>query len=155
MNPKTLTARILPLFLLAALVFTLAACGSQSGDTTAADTSSDTSTSDSGLYHLRIAYSPSLCQAPLHIAVEKGFFEAEGIEPEKLKYIWDRYYKLDKSHKRAQIGTGLGLSIVRRVIELHGGKYGVQSTVGEGSVFWFELKLYYKNGENADMEENE
>lgn len=78
----------------------------------------------------------------------------EGIEPEKLKYIWDRYYKLDKSHKRAQIGTGLGLSIVRRVIELHGGKYGVQSTVGEGSVFWFELKLYDENGENADMEEN-
>jgi NitT/TauT family transport system substrate-binding protein len=97
MNPKTLTARILPLFLLAALVFTLAACGSQSGDTTAADTASDTSTSDSGLYHLRIAYSPSLCQAPLHIAVEKGFFEAEGIEPENIQ--------IDAAHVQEAIGA--------------------------------------------------
>ena len=62
-----------------------------------------------------------------------------GIEEDKLKYIWDRYYKLDKTHKRAHIGTGLGLSIVRGVIELHGGKYGVRSTMGKGSVFWFEL----------------
>lgn len=37
-------------------------------------------------YHLRIAYSPALCQAPLHIAVEKGFFEAEGIKPENVQF---------------------------------------------------------------------
>lgn len=62
-----------------------------------------------------------------------------GIEADKLKYIWDRYYKLDKTHKRAQIGTGLGLSIVRGVIELHNGRYGVSSRIGKGSVFWFEI----------------
>ena len=77
MKQKKRIFRILPLFLLATLLFTLAACGSQGGDTSAAP-SSDSSSGDSGLYHLRIAYSPSLCQAPLHIAVEKGFFEAEG-----------------------------------------------------------------------------
>ena len=62
-----------------------------------------------------------------------------GIEPDKLPLVWDRYYKVDDAHKRAAKGTGLGLSIVRGVISLHGGRYGVRSTVGKGSTFWFEL----------------
>lgn len=63
----------------------------------------------------------------------------DGIEQEQLKYIWDRYYKVDKVHKRATVGTGLGLSIVKGVLEAHGASYGVTSTVGQGSTFWFEL----------------
>lgn len=96
MNQKKRIFRILPLFLLATLVFTLVACGNQSGDTSAAP-SSDSSSGDSGLYHLRIAYSPSLCQAPLHVAVEKGFFEAEGIEPENIQ--------IDAAHVQEAIGA--------------------------------------------------
>lgn len=65
----------------------------------------------------------------------------EGIPPEKLGMIWDRYYKLDKTHKRAKIGTGLGLSIVKEIIEQHGAWYGVDSQVGVGSQFWFALPL--------------
>lgn len=65
----------------------------------------------------------------------------EGIPEEKLPYIWDRYYKVDKTHKRATVGTGLGLSIVKAVLDMHGAKYGVQSKPGQGSVFWFELPL--------------
>jgi signal transduction histidine kinase len=65
----------------------------------------------------------------------------DGIASENLPYIWDRYYKVDKKHKRAIMGTGLGLSIVKKVIELHGGNYGVESQVGGGSTFWFELKI--------------
>lgn len=65
----------------------------------------------------------------------------EGIPQEKLKDIWERYYKVDKEHKRAQVGTGLGLSIVRNILELHGGSYGVESEVGKGSTFWFELEV--------------
>ena len=65
----------------------------------------------------------------------------EGIPQEYLPYIWDRYYKVEKKHKRAVTGTGLGLSIVKKVIELHGGEYGVESHVGTGSTFWFSLKL--------------
>ena len=65
----------------------------------------------------------------------------DGIALENLPYIWDRYYKVDKKHKRAIMGTGLGLSIVKKVIELHGGNYGVESQVGGGSTFWFELKI--------------
>lgn len=63
----------------------------------------------------------------------------EGIPAEKLGDIWERYYKVDKAHKRAQVGTGLGLSIVRTILDLHGGRYGVKSQIGVGSTFWFEL----------------
>lgn len=63
----------------------------------------------------------------------------DGIAPEKLPLIWDRYYKVDKIHRRASVGTGLGLSIVRGSMELLGGGYGVKSTPGSGSDFWFEL----------------
>lgn len=63
----------------------------------------------------------------------------EGIAAGNLPHIWDRYYKINKKHKRAVTGTGLGLSIVKKIISLHGGSYGVTSEVGVGSVFWFEL----------------
>ncbi len=64
----------------------------------------------------------------------------EGIAPEELSYIWNRYYKADKKHKRAVTGTGLGLSIVKKVMQMHGGVCGVDSTVDQGSTFWFSLK---------------
>lgn len=72
----------------------------------------------------------------VRISVTDG---GEGIAEEELPLIWDRYYKSGKSHKRGVTGTGLGLSIVKRIIELHGGSYGVQSEFGKGSTFWFEL----------------
>jgi signal transduction histidine kinase len=65
----------------------------------------------------------------------------EGIPEKDLPYIWDRYYKSDKSHKRALTGTGLGLSIVKSIIYMHNGSYGVESKEGDGSTFWFELKI--------------
>lgn len=64
----------------------------------------------------------------------------DGIPAEKLEYIWDRYYKVDKAHKRAVIGTGLGLSIVKNILDLHHSHYGVISELGKGSTFWFELE---------------
>lgn len=63
----------------------------------------------------------------------------EGIAEEELPFIWDRYYKSAKAHKRGVAGTGLGLSIVKKIMELHGGRYGVDSALGQGSTFWFEL----------------
>ena len=65
----------------------------------------------------------------------------EGINQSDLHHIWDRYYKVDKKHKRPIMGTGLGLSIVKKVIEMHNGQYGVESKVGNGSTFWFQLEL--------------
>lgn len=64
-----------------------------------------------------------------------------GMEQEELPYVWERYYKVDKTHRRAVMGTGLGLSIVKNILELHGANYGVNSEVGRGSVFWFELRI--------------
>ena len=66
----------------------------------------------------------------------------EGIAEEDLSYVWDRYYKVDKTHKRAVMGTGLGLSIVKNILILHEAAYGVESKLGEGSTFWFELPIY-------------
>ncbi len=63
----------------------------------------------------------------------------EGIKQSDLPYIWERYYKVDKEHKRPIMGTGLGLSIVKKVIEMHGGQYGVESQEGMGSNFWFQI----------------
>ena len=64
----------------------------------------------------------------------------EGISEEMLPYVWDRYYKGDKTHKRASIGTGLGLSIVKNILALHRLEYGVESTPGQGSNFWFIIQ---------------
>lgn len=65
----------------------------------------------------------------------------EGILKEDIPYIWDRYYKVDKVHRRATVGTGLGLSIAKDVLEIHNATYGVESKLKEGSTFWFELDL--------------
>ena len=64
----------------------------------------------------------------------------KGIDKVTIKHIWDRYYKTEKNHRRAKVGTGLGLSIVREILEAHGFKYGVESTIGKGTDFYFELK---------------
>jgi signal transduction histidine kinase len=65
-----------------------------------------------------------------------------GISAEQLPHIWERYYKANKEHRRSVVGTGLGLSIVKAIVDMHSGaSCGVYSTVGEGSVFWFELEL--------------
>ena len=67
--------------------------------------------------------------------------EGCGIPAEELEHIWHRFHKVDKARTRGEEeGTGLGLSIVREIIERHGGKVGVESTLGEGSVFSFTLK---------------
>ncbi|MBR5871716.1 MAG: HAMP domain-containing histidine kinase [Clostridia bacterium] len=65
-----------------------------------------------------------------------------GISPENLEYIWDRYFKENKAHKRAVVGTGLGLSIVKGILQMHGANFGVDTSedpVNHGSTFWFEL----------------
>ena len=65
----------------------------------------------------------------------------EGIPPDELPYIWDRYYRSRENHKRAVIGSGLGLNICRGILENHGAPYGTESPETGGTVFWFELPV--------------
>lgn len=64
-----------------------------------------------------------------------------GIPKSEIPLIWDRYYKVDKVHRIARVGTGLGLSIAKEILEVHDAAYGVESEVGNGSIFWFELPI--------------
>jgi signal transduction histidine kinase len=76
----------------------------------------------------------------------------EGIDGDQIPLIWDRYYKVDKTHKRAMIGTGLGLSIVKGILELHEASYGVESVKGQGSTFWFALPILREETEKNSEE---
>jgi len=63
-----------------------------------------------------------------------------GIPPEKLPYLFDRYYRADSSGLQYS-GLGLGLYISAEIIRKHGGKIGVDSDLGKGCTFWFTLPL--------------
>ena len=63
----------------------------------------------------------------------------DGIEEDKIKLIFDKYYR-SENHKREVVGTGLGLSIVKEILKMHNYNYGVNSKLGEGSTFWFEIR---------------
>lgn len=64
----------------------------------------------------------------------------EGIHPDELDHIWERYYKVHRnSGDGPSSGSGLGLAIVKEILTLHNAPFGVDSEVGNGSTFWFEL----------------
>ena len=63
----------------------------------------------------------------------------EGIAPDELPYVFDRFWRGDKSRARETGGSGLGLAIAKQLIEAQGGSIGVESQAGAGSRFWFRL----------------
>ena len=64
-----------------------------------------------------------------------------GIPPQDLPYVFDKFYRSEANSRMAK-GTGLGLSLVKHIIEsVHKGRLFVESTVGKGSTFGFELDL--------------
>jgi len=65
----------------------------------------------------------------------------EGIPAEDLPFIFERFYRVDKSRTRSTGGTGLGLTIARRIVEAHGGRIDVRSKLGEGTTFTFSLPM--------------
>ena len=61
----------------------------------------------------------------------------KGISKKDLEYIWDKYYKVDKTHSRVQVGSGIGLSIVKNILISHNFEYGVETKINKGTTFYF------------------
>lgn len=76
--------------------------------------------------------------------------EGIGIPKNKLNYIYDRFYQVDKS-RSSKISTGLGLSIVKKIVELNQGTIDVESNVGIGSTFIVKLPINPKVSHNDDI----
>ncbi|MBW4659505.1 MAG: PAS domain S-box protein [Drouetiella hepatica Uher 2000/2452] len=67
--------------------------------------------------------------------------QGRGIPLDKLEAIFERFQQVDVSDSRQKGGTGLGLAICRKIVQRHGGEIWVESTVGEGSSFYFTLPI--------------
>ena len=65
-----------------------------------------------------------------------------GIPEEELPFVFERFYRVDKSRSRATGGVGLGLTIAKRLVEAHGGKINVESREGLGSTFTFVIPTH-------------
>ncbi len=64
-----------------------------------------------------------------------------GIAPEHLPRLTERFYRVDVAESRAQGGTGLGLALVKHVLNRHGGRLAIESTLGQGATFTMHLPL--------------
>src|SRR4029453_3831080 len=64
-----------------------------------------------------------------------------GIPPEECEHIFEKFRQVDSSNTRAKGGTGLGLAIAREIVEMHGGRIWVESTLGQGSTFRMGLPV--------------
>ena len=73
-----------------------------------------------------------------------------GIPPDKLESVFDRFQQVDASDSRQRGGTGLGLAICKSIVKQHEGEIWVESTLGEGSTFYFTLPIDPINGADHD-----
>jgi signal transduction histidine kinase len=72
-----------------------------------------------------------------------------GIPPEELKRVFEQFHQIDNSNTKAKGGTGLGLAIAKQIVEMHGGRIWVESTLGKGATFQMELPVRAQNARAA------
>ncbi|MCB0305700.1 MAG: response regulator [Calditrichaeota bacterium] len=95
---------------------------------------------------IRSAELNSLSNSAFHIP-HSAFLEVKvedtgsGIPPERLPYIFDRFYQVDETHTRSQEGSGIGLALARELVQLHRGQIFAESEPGEGTTFTIRLPL--------------
>ena len=64
-----------------------------------------------------------------------------GIPAEELKRVFEQFHQIDNSNTKAKGGTGLGLAIAKQIVEMHGGRIWVESTLGQGATFQMQLPI--------------
>lgn len=93
------------------------------------------------------------------VPASNGFMRFEvvdngpGIARQDLHKVFARFQQLDQSDSRVKGGTGLGLAITKAIVEEHGGVIGLESELGKGSTFWFELPIGHHHVEKAETSE--
>lgn len=94
-----------------------------------------------------VKYSGDKTEARILIRRYQGSVRVEvidygiGIEPDKLPYIWNRFYQV-KPNEREKCGMGVGLNIASEILKLHHAPFGAESTPNKGTCFWFMLEAY-------------
>ncbi|MFN2578933.1 MAG: sensor histidine kinase [Pyrinomonadaceae bacterium] len=94
-----------------------------------------------------VKYTPEGGEVSLDLAIQNGDARITvrdtgiGISKNDQRYVFDRFYRVDKARLRSAGGAGLGLSIAHWIAEAHGGRIRVDSTAGRGSLFTVELPI--------------
>ena len=88
-----------------------------------------------------VKYTPENGTIKIHISEDKQFVQVSvsdngiGIPKDELQYVFERFYRADKSRNRMTGGSGIGLAIVKSIVTAHGGMVEAESQLNEGSCF--------------------
>lgn len=95
-------------------------------------------TPDESIVEVSLRMEESAEDGAVRVAV-KDF--GPGMDEATRSRVFDRFYQADTTLKREHEGMGIGLALAREMVEMHGGRIGVDSKLGQGSCFWFTLPL--------------
>src|SRR5262249_59543580 len=88
-----------------------------------------------------------VAEAGIEITAADGMFTVAvadtgpGIAEGEQQKIFEEFQQAESATARKQGGMGLGLAIAKKIVELHGGRIGVESHLGKGSTFWFTVPM--------------